>query len=89
MGGSTAIDTALEHPDLVAAVVVSGNGTSEPYFDDPWTKRTMAAWYGAMAAGDLNGSVEAFMALAAGPHRALDDLDSPDHALLEDFLRTL
>lgn len=75
MGASIAVDTALEHPDLVSAVVVSGAGTSEPYFTDPWTTRALAAWHAAMAAGDLDASVEAFTLLAAGPHRTLDELD--------------
>lgn len=75
MGASIAVDTALEHPDLVAAVVVSGAGTGEPYFTDPWTTRALATWHAAMAAGDLEGSVEGFMLFAAGPHRTLDDLD--------------
>ncbi|MBG7697666.1 alpha/beta hydrolase [Streptomyces sp. MC1] len=37
MGGGTAVDTALEHPELVRAVVVCGVGTSEPYFENPWS----------------------------------------------------
>ncbi|MGC5010057.1 alpha/beta fold hydrolase [Streptosporangium sp. DT93] len=75
MGAGIAVDTALEHPELVDAVVVSGAGTSEPYFTDPWTTRGLATWHAAMAAGDLDASVEGFMLFAAGPHRALDDLD--------------
>ncbi|WP_326635216.1 alpha/beta hydrolase [Streptosporangium sp. NBC_01755] len=75
MGASVAVDTALEHPELVSAVVVSGAGTSEPYFTDPWTTRAMAVWHSAMAAGDLDASVEAVTLFAAGPHRTLDDLD--------------
>lgn len=75
MGGSIAIDTALEHPDLVSAVVISGSGTSEPYFTDPWTTQAMATWNAAMAAGDLDASVEGFMLFAAGPHRSLDAVD--------------
>ncbi|MFH9230054.1 alpha/beta fold hydrolase [Streptomyces lydicus] len=75
MGASIAVDTALEHPDLVSALVVSGAGTSEPYFTDPWTTQTWAAWHSAMAAGDLDASVEAFTLFAAGPHRHLDDVD--------------
>ncbi|MER5619444.1 alpha/beta hydrolase [Streptosporangium sp. NPDC002544] len=75
MGASVAVDTALEHPELVSAVVVSGAGTSEPYFTDPWTTQAMAVWHSAMAAGDLDASVEGFMLFAAGPHRTLDDLD--------------
>ncbi|MEU2872167.1 alpha/beta hydrolase [Streptomyces olivoreticuli] len=74
MGGSIAVDTALEHPELVSAVVVSGAGTSEPNFTDPWTTRTWAAWQTAMAAGDLDAAVEAFTLFAAGPDRTLDDL---------------
>lgn len=74
MGASIAVDTALEHPELVRAVVVSGAGTSEPYFNDPWTTKTWAMWQSAMAAGDLDASVEAFTLFAAGPHRTLDDL---------------
>ncbi|GAA5071663.1 pimeloyl-ACP methyl ester carboxylesterase [Thermocatellispora tengchongensis] len=77
MGAGIAVDTALEHPDLVSALVISGAGTSEPYFDDPWTTQALAAWRSAMASGDLDASVERFMLLAAGPHRTLDDLD-PD-----------
>lgn len=75
MGAGTAVDTALEHPELVSAVVVSGAGTNEPYFTDPWTTRMWAAWHSAMAAGDLDASVEAFTLFAAGPQRTLDDLD--------------
>lgn len=74
MGGSIAVDTALEHPELVSAVVVSGAGTSEPIFTDPWTTRTWTAWQTAMAAGDLDAAVEAFTLFAAGPDRTLDDL---------------
>jgi pimeloyl-ACP methyl ester carboxylesterase len=75
MGSGVAVDTALEYPELVSAVVVSGAGTSEPYFTDPWTTEKLTTWHSAMAAGDLDRSVEGYMAFAAGPHRTLDDLD--------------
>ncbi|MCD0447266.1 alpha/beta hydrolase [Glycomyces sp. A-F 0318] len=75
MGAATAVDTALEHPDLVAAVVVSGAGTSEPHFEDPWTTAVLAEWTGAMAAGETDAAAVAFTRFAAGPHRRLDDLD--------------
>ncbi|MFD8707062.1 alpha/beta fold hydrolase [Kitasatospora sp. NPDC059648] len=74
MGGSIAVDTALEHPELVSAVVVSGAGTSEPIFTDPWTTRTWTAWQTAMTAGDLDAAVEAFTLFATGPDRTLDEL---------------
>ncbi|MFE0149676.1 alpha/beta fold hydrolase [Nonomuraea sp. NPDC059007] len=75
MGAGIAVDTAIEHPDLVSAVVVSGAGTSEPYYSDPWTTRELAAWQAAMGAGDLCGSVEGFMTLSAGPRLGPDGLD--------------
>jgi pimeloyl-ACP methyl ester carboxylesterase len=77
MGAATAVDTALEHPDVVAAAVVSGAGTSEPRFTDPWTTATFAAWTTAMAEGRVEDAVAEYTRFAAGPHRALDDLD-PD-----------
>ncbi len=75
MGASTAVDTALEHPDLVRAVVVTGAGTSEPEYTDPWTIRVTRDWTSAMAAGDLEGALDAFTLFAAGPHRALGSVD--------------
>lgn len=90
MGGGTAVDTALEHPDLVRALVVSGVGTSEPEFRDPWSKEVLARWGRALAAGDVEGWVEAFLLMAAGPHRTLDDVD-PDvvRRLREAAVRTI
>jgi pimeloyl-ACP methyl ester carboxylesterase len=75
MGAATAVDTALEHPELVAAVVVTGAGTSEPVFEDPWTTRTFTAWTSAMAAGETETAVDEFTRFAAGPHRDLGDVD--------------
>ncbi|MFI2352603.1 alpha/beta fold hydrolase [Streptomyces sp. NPDC019443] len=75
MGASIAVDTALEHPDLVHALVVSGGGTSEPEFHDSWTKDIFAAQARALAAGDADGWIDAALLSAAGPHRTLDDVD--------------
>ncbi|MER5437928.1 alpha/beta hydrolase [Streptomyces sp. NPDC002790] len=75
MGASIAIDTALEHPALVGGVVISGAGTSEPYFTDPWTTGIWTTWQAAMAAGDVAAAVEAFTVFGAGPHRTLSDID--------------
>ncbi|WP_261953727.1 alpha/beta fold hydrolase [Streptomyces nigrescens] len=88
MGGSIAVDTALEYPELVRAAVVIGVGTSEPYFTDPWTTRTWTAWQSAMAAGDLNTAVEAFTRFAPGPHRTLDDLDPEVVGRLREMTRS-
>ena len=74
MGAGIAVDTALEHPDLVRALIVSGAGTSEPEFTDPWTRNVLSSWASAIAAGDLEGSIDAFALFAAGPHRAIGDV---------------
>ncbi|MGW4667540.1 alpha/beta fold hydrolase [Streptosporangium sandarakinum] len=75
MGGAVAVDTALEHPELVRALVVVGAGTSEPEFRDPWIGSVRAEQARALAADDVAGWVDAFTLFAAGPHRTLDDVD--------------
>ncbi|MEU6672226.1 alpha/beta hydrolase [Streptomyces sp. NPDC046727] len=76
MGGATAVDTALEHPELVRAVVVSGVGTSEPYFEDPWSLEVLREQNGALAAGDIEGWLNGHVRFAAGPHRSPGDVDT-------------
>jgi pimeloyl-ACP methyl ester carboxylesterase len=75
MGGATAVDTALEHPELVSALVVSGTGTSEPTFTDPWALDVFATWERAQAARDAEGWIEAFLRFVPGPQRSADDID--------------
>ncbi|GGR26108.1 alpha/beta fold hydrolase [Streptomyces aurantiogriseus] len=75
MGGGTAIDTALEHPELVRAVVVTGVGTSEPSWEDPWVLDVLAEEQRTLATGDIEAWLNAFLRYAAGPHRPLDDVD--------------
>ncbi|MFG3342908.1 alpha/beta fold hydrolase [Glycomyces sp. NPDC048151] len=75
MGGGIAVDVALDHPDLVEAVVVSGTGTSEPEFTDPWTNTVLAEFGTHMAAGDAEAAIATFMRFTHGPTRTLDDLD--------------
>ncbi|MFI2607608.1 alpha/beta fold hydrolase [Kitasatospora sp. NPDC018619] len=77
MGGTIALDLALEHPDLVGALVISGNGTSESEFGDPWLGELAADQAVALAEGDGEGWLHSFTRLAAGPHRGLDEVD-PD-----------
>ncbi|MFJ5262357.1 alpha/beta fold hydrolase [Streptomyces sp. NPDC088387] len=76
MGGGIAVDTALEHPGLVRAVVVSGVGTSEPVFEDAWSLEVLAAQQRALVAGDVAGWLDAFQRFTAGPHRRLTDVDA-------------
>ncbi|GGZ75106.1 alpha/beta fold hydrolase [Streptomyces bluensis] len=77
MGAAIAVDTALEHPGLVRALAVSGAGTSEPEYRDPWTMDFVARRQAALEAGDIEGWVDASLSAVAGPHRTLDEVD-PD-----------
>lgn len=70
MGANIAVDTTLEHPGLVRALVVSGGGTPGP--GDPWTEELRAAQFGALGAGDIGGWLDTFAVCAAGPHRTPD-----------------
>ncbi|MEU3603387.1 alpha/beta fold hydrolase [Streptomyces sp. NPDC006798] len=74
MGGGIATDTALEHPELVRALVVSGVGTSEPDFRDPWTTGVLADVQRLLFGGDATGGIERFLDFAAGPHRTLAEV---------------
>lgn len=81
MGGATAIDTALEHPELVTAVVSCGAGASsmaafdERMFTDPWTRECLAALAAAQAAFDGAAWTEAFLELGlVGPYRTRSDV---------------
>lgn len=75
MGGTIALDLALEHPELVRALVISGNGTSESEFNDPWLGELAAEQSAALAEGDAERWLDSFTRLASGPHRALDEVD--------------
>ncbi|MEU9444109.1 alpha/beta hydrolase [Streptomyces sp. NPDC048304] len=72
MGAMIAVGTALEHPDLVRALVISGGGTDEREFTEPWTKQAQAAQFQALAAGDIEAWHDASDAWAHGPERPRD-----------------
>ena len=75
MGGGAAVDTALEHPDLVRAVVAVGSGTAEPTFADPFVLRIFETWRRAQENDDIEGWLDAFLLFASGPHRGLDEVN--------------
>ncbi|MEU1285939.1 alpha/beta hydrolase [Kitasatospora sp. NPDC005856] len=75
MGGTIALDLALEHPELIRALVISGNGTGESEFNDPWLGELAAEQSAALAEGDAERWLDSFTRLASGPYRALDEVD--------------
>ena len=75
MGAGTAVDTAVEHPELVRALAVSGAGTSAPDFRDPWVLDILQTWARTQAERDAEGWIEAFMRFVPGPHRELSQVD--------------
>ena len=87
MGGGTAVDVALEYPDRVTGIVVSGTGTSEPDFRDPWVLDLLATWQRTQEAGDAEGWIEAFMRFVPGPRRRLDDVDAEVAGQVEQMVR--
>ncbi|OWA10971.1 alpha/beta hydrolase [Streptomyces sp. CS227] len=85
MGADTAAATALEHPDLVRALVVGGGGTGQnAELRTPWVVENAARQQAALAAGDLAAWAEHFAHGAVGPQRQPGDL-SPE---LLDRVRT-
>ena len=85
MGAATATDTALEHPELVRALVVSGAGTSEPEFVDDWTHATLEKIWPALFAADLPAALEIWGRFITGPNRTRDDLDPAIPALVDEM----
>jgi pimeloyl-ACP methyl ester carboxylesterase len=69
MGAVIAVEAALEHPDLVRALVLSGGGTDERVLTEPWSKQVYAAQFQALAAGDIEAWHHASDAWAHGPER--------------------
>lgn len=75
LGAGTATDTALDHPDVVDGLVISGAGTSVPDFRDAWTLSTMDKWAAAERDRDVERWIEIFLELGFGPYRAVGDID--------------
>ncbi|MET8673964.1 alpha/beta hydrolase [Streptomyces albidoflavus] len=81
MGADLAVATALEHPDLVRALVLSGGGTGQnAELRTPWASENAARQQAALAAGDLAAWALHFAYGALGPHRQPAD---PSPELLE------
>lgn len=75
MGAGTAVDTALEFPELVRALVISGAGTNEPSFEEPDAVAQNARVQQAAEAMDAEGWFAATLQWVAGPDREIADVD--------------
>ncbi|PWH05944.1 alpha/beta hydrolase [Brachybacterium endophyticum] len=87
MGGGTAVDVALEHPERASALVVSGTGSSEPEFTDPWCLDVFRRWKEAETAGDLDVWISVFTEFTVGPSRTRADVDPGIIELVESMAR--
>lgn len=67
--------------------MVSGAGTREPEFADPWTQMVLGQFTAAIADGDRDGAIEAFTLFAAGPARSLGDVAPEVVARVRDMAR--
>ncbi len=74
MGAVIAVDTVLEHPELVRALVVSGRGIGEPDLGDPWSAARQEAQRAALSVGDVPGWLDGFAQWIPGPRRSLADV---------------
>jgi pimeloyl-ACP methyl ester carboxylesterase len=93
MGAATALDTALEHPAVVTAVVSCGAGASsmapldERMFSDPWSRGRLAALAAAQAASDAQAWTEVFLELGlVGPYREFSDVAPAVVALCREMI---
>ena len=69
-GGATALDFALMHPDRMRSLVLAGPGINPMRFEDPFVRRYHQVQAEAVAAGDAEAFVEAFLRYGVdGPHR--------------------
>ncbi|MFD4430576.1 alpha/beta fold hydrolase [Nocardia sp. NPDC058497] len=75
MGAMIAVDTAIEYPESVRGLVVSGRGIGEPQYRDRWSRELADTQAGALARRDIAAWMDTFLLWAAGPSRSLVDVD--------------
>lgn len=70
MGGTTALDTALDHPERVSGVVVSGCGTSQQYWRGAFLVDLLGRQLAAVRRRDTDEYIEVFLRMwVDGPTR--------------------
>lgn len=76
MGGTSALDTALDHPGRVGGLVLSGCGTSEQYWQSPFLVGLLQRQMEYAFAGDTDGYIETFLRMwVDGPRRQPHEVD--------------
>lgn len=76
MGGTSALDAALDHPDRVGGLVISGCGASDQYWQSPFAVDLLKRQLQAAFRRDTDGYVEMYLRLwVDGPHRAPHQVD--------------
>jgi pimeloyl-ACP methyl ester carboxylesterase len=76
MGGATAIDFTLLHPEMVGALVLAASGLSGSERADAWLEEQDRQEEAAVQRGDLDLALRVdLQTWLAGPRRRLEDLD--------------
>jgi pimeloyl-ACP methyl ester carboxylesterase len=75
MGGAIAGDTAIEYPELVRGIVLSGASVSDFQYTHEATRKSVAESHRTLHSGDIEGWLKIFLRAVAGPFRSPDELD--------------
>ncbi|MFC8516153.1 alpha/beta fold hydrolase [Streptomyces sp. NPDC057257] len=75
MGGAIAGDTAIEYPELVRGIVLSGASVSDFKYTYEATQQVLADSLRTLHSGDIDGWLDVFLRGVAGPFRTADDID--------------
>ncbi|MFF1306373.1 alpha/beta fold hydrolase [Streptomyces sp. NPDC058307] len=75
MGGAIAGDMAIEYPELVRAIVLSGSSVSDFQYTHEATRKSVAESHRTLHSGDIEGWLKIFLGAVAGPFRSPDELD--------------
>ncbi|MFJ6386387.1 alpha/beta fold hydrolase [Streptomyces sp. NPDC091972] len=75
MGGAVAGDTAIEYPELVRGLVLSGASVSDFQYTHVTTRQIVAESHRTLHSGDIEGWLKVFLRSVAGPFREVGDTD--------------